>query len=271
MARRLYPLGIQTFAEIIRRKMVCVDKTAYVWNMAATGKFYFLSRLIVARYATIVVMVLMCVHTEAGAQTRSQLRDSLKVAADRLAYSPDSTDLRLKKAGYNLRLEQWAYAQDEYDYILKREPCNPAALFYRAYTNEKLHRDDFARRDYESLLTVVPGHFEGQLGLALLNQKSKRHTEALDQINRLVTQYPDNAVAYAARAGIEMEQGMVALAIFDYEEAIKRDSTNTEYRIDYTDALIRDRRTAEARKQLDELVRMGVARASLRDFYKRAK
>lgn len=86
-----------------------------------------------------------------------------------------------------------------------------------------------------------------------------------------MTQYPDNAVAYAARAGIEMEQGMVALAIFDYEEAIKRDSTNTEYRIDYTDALIRDRRTAEARKQLDELVRMGVARASLRDFYKRAK
>lgn len=44
MARRLYPLGIQTFAEIIRRKMVYVDKTAYVWNMAATGKFYFLSR-----------------------------------------------------------------------------------------------------------------------------------------------------------------------------------------------------------------------------------
>ena len=262
MARRLYPLGIQTFAEIIRRKMVYVDKTAYVWNMAATGKFYFMSRLVAARYATIVVMALMWVNTEAGAQTRSQLRDSLKVAADRLAYSPDSTDLRL---------EQWAYAQDEYDYILNREPYNPAALFYRAYTNEKLHRDDFDRRDYESLLTVVPGHFEGQIGLALLNQKSKRHTEALDQINRLVTQYPDNAVAYAARAGIEMEQGMVALAIFDYEEAIKRDSTNTEYRIDYTDALIRDRRTAEARKQLDELVRMGVARASLRDFYKRAK
>ena len=188
-----------------------------------------------------------------------------------MEYAPDSVDLRLKKASLNLQLEQWSYALDEYDLILKYHPYNLAALFYRAYTNEKLHRYKFARLDYENLLTIVPGHFEGQLGLALLNQKDKHYTEALDQINRLVSQYPDSAVAYAARAGIEREQGMAALAAFDYEEAIKRDPDNMDYRVDRIDALLQDKKKDEARRELDCLVRMGMPRATLLDFYKRCK
>ena len=188
-----------------------------------------------------------------------------------MEYAPDSVDLRLRKASYNLQLEQWTYALDEYNYILRRNPNEVSALFHRAYVNEKLHRDNFARLDYESLLAIVPGHFEGQLGLALLNQKIRRFTDALDMINRLVSQYPDSAVAYAARAGIEKEQGMVSLSVFDYEEAVRRDADNREYRIDYVDALLQDKKKDEARRQLDCLVRMGVPRASLQKFYKRCK
>ena len=44
MAQRLYPLGIQTFSEIRRRDMLYVDKTEYVYRMASSGKFFFLSR-----------------------------------------------------------------------------------------------------------------------------------------------------------------------------------------------------------------------------------
>ena len=44
MAQRLYPLGIQTFSEIRRRDMLYVDKTEYVYRMAPSGKFFFLSR-----------------------------------------------------------------------------------------------------------------------------------------------------------------------------------------------------------------------------------
>lgn len=206
-----------------------------------------------------------------GAQSVAALRDSLRAATDRMEYAPDSVDLRLRKASYNLQLEQWTYALDEYNYILRRNPNEVSALFHRAYVNEKLHRDNFARLDYESLLAIVPGHFEGQLGLALLNQKMHRFTDALDMINRLVSQYPDSAVAYAARAGIEKEQGMVSLSVFDYEEAVRRDADNREYRIDYVDALLQDKNKDEARRQLDCLVRMGVPRASLQKFYKRCK
>lgn len=219
----------------------------------------------------IVTAIMLSATTATSAQSYAALRDSLKAATDRMEYAPDSVDLRLKKASFNLQLEQWSYAMDEYNYILRREPNNLAALFYRAYTNEKLHRYNFARLDYESLLTIVPGNFEGRLGLALLNQKDNRHTEALDQINRLVSQYPDSAVAYAARAGIEREQGMISLSLFDYSEAIKRDPGNAEYRIDYIDALIVDKKKNEARRELDRLVNMGFPRVRLRNFYKRCK
>ncbi len=43
-AQRLYPIGIQTFEEIIRKDMAYVDKTEYVYRMANTGKYFFLSR-----------------------------------------------------------------------------------------------------------------------------------------------------------------------------------------------------------------------------------
>ena len=44
MAIRQYPLGIQTFSEIINKKMLYIDKTAYIYNIAASGKYFFLGR-----------------------------------------------------------------------------------------------------------------------------------------------------------------------------------------------------------------------------------
>ncbi len=205
------------------------------------------------------------------AQSNKELRDSLKSATERLAFDPTDIDLRLRKASYNMQLEQWAYAKDEYDYVLKLEPQNIAALFYRAYTNVKLHRNNFARLDYEMMLAIVPGNFDGQLGLAILNQSDKRYTEALDMANRLVSQYPDRAEAYAARAGIEKEQGMVGLSLYDYEQALRLSPENTEYRIDYVDALLLEKRKKDARRELDILVTKGISKVSLSNLYKRCK
>ena len=44
MTSRKYPIGIQTFSEIIREGYVYVDKTDLVWQMAHYAKFIFLSR-----------------------------------------------------------------------------------------------------------------------------------------------------------------------------------------------------------------------------------
>lgn len=205
------------------------------------------------------------------AQDKQSLRDSLAAATEALSYHPDSVDLRLKKAAWNVELEQWQYAKDDYDRVLRKEPDNVAALYYRAFVNEKLGRYNFARLDYQNLIRLVPGNFEIQLGYALLNQKDHHYTEAMDQMNLLVSQYPDSALAYAARAGMEVERGQYELASYDYEEAILRDGTNTDYILAHADVLITLGRKEKARQQLDRLVALGVPRGSLKDYYKRLK
>lgn len=206
-----------------------------------------------------------------SAQSNQALRDSLSKATDLLAYYPDSIDLRLKKTSWNILLEQWNYAKEDLDKILFLEPNNIAGLYYRAFVNEKLGRLSFSRLDYEHLLMLVPGNFEGQLGLALLNQKSKHFTEAFDQINSLVNQYPDSAVVYAARGGIEKERGWLDLAIFDYSEAIRRDSTNRDYLLNRIDLLLSTKQSKAAIRDLDRLVSLGVNRNSLRELYIKAQ
>ena len=155
-------------------------------------------------------------------EDRKTLRDSLKLAMEQLSYHPDSVDLRLRKAAWNMQLGEWQYAKDEYDWVINHHPDNLAARYYRAYANTQLRRYNFARLDYETVLRVVPGNFDARLGLALLNQKDHHYTEAMDGVNMLVSTYPDSATAWAARAGIEKERDMKELAAYDYGEALRR-------------------------------------------------
>lgn len=199
------------------------------------------------------------------------LRDSLKAATERLAYHPDSIDLRLRKARWNMELEEWAYAKTEYDFILSRDPRNIAALYYRAYCNDRLRRFHFARLDYENLLTIVPGNFEARLGLALLNEEDQHYTEAMDGINQLVAAFPDSAVAWAARAGIERERDMKELAEYDYSEALKREPDNKDWLLARADVRIALGRRDAARADLDRLVSLGTPKAALKEWYGKLK
>ena len=204
-------------------------------------------------------------------EDRKTLRDSLKLAMEQLSYHPDSVDLRLRKAAWNMQLGEWQYAKDEYDRVINHHPDNLAARYYRAYANTQLRRYNFARLDYETVLRVVPGNFDARLGLALLNQKDHHYTEAMDGVNMLVSTYPDSATAWAARAGIEKERDMKELAAYDYGEALRRQPDNRDWLLARADLLIALRRYDEARKDLDRLIVLGVSRGQLRDMYRQAK
>ncbi len=206
----------------------------------------------------------------AVAQISNPLRDSLKVASERLSYYPDSIDLRLRKASWYVQLEEWQSAKNEYDIVLRHNPANVAALYYRAYVNDRLGRYKFSRLDYQNLLTIVPGNFEARLGLALLNEKDKHFTEALDGVNQLVDAYPDSAVVWAARAGIENERGMLELAEYDYGKAICLDPNNNDFILSRADIRIRLGEFQEAIQDLDLLVKLGTPRAALKEWYAKA-
>ena len=212
-------------------------------------------------FVTLVLSLLLSLSAHAQ-QDRKALRDSLKLAVEALAYHPDSV---------NMQLGEWQYAKDEYDWVINRHPDHLAARYYRAYANTQLRRYNFARLDYENVLRVVPGNFDARLGLALLNQKDHHYTEAMDGVNLLIASYPDSATAWAARAGIEKERDMKELAVYDYGEALRREPDNRDWLLARADLLIALRRYDDARKDLDRLVKLGVARGELRDMYKKVK
>lgn len=218
-----------------------------------------------------IIIVAFILHFMPAKSQDNPLRDSLKVAMETLAYHPDSVDLLLKKAAWNVELEQWQYAKESYDIVLAKEPANIAALYFRAYVNERLNRLNFARLDYENLLTIVPGNFEAQLGLALLNHKDKHYTQAMDMINRMVSQFPDSATVYAVRAGIERDRGMLSLAEYDFGEAIKRESSNADYLLNRADLRIELKMWSGAKSDVDRLVALGIPKSSLAGFYRRIK
>ncbi len=219
----------------------------------------------------VVVLLSLLLVVESNAQDKKELRDSLEIASKELSLQPSNIDLRLRKASWNMQLEQWEYAKTEYDYVLSREPNNLTALFFRAFANEKLNRYRFSRLDYENLLAIAPAHFEARLGLALLNQKDKHYTEAFDQMNLLIQQHPDSAIAYAVLAGIEQERELYEPAIYDYGEAIKRDPNNTDYLLNRADLYLKLRRFIEAENDLKRLESLGIPRQSLQALYKRMK
>lgn len=216
------------------------------------------------------LIILLCSLVLSG-RSQNALRDSLSHAVEELSFHPDSVDLRLKKAAWNLQLEQWEYARSEYDYVLKRDKNNLAALFYRAYANTKLGRYSFARQDYNDFLALAPGNFEAMLGLALLNQKDKHYTEAYDLLNIICERYPDRSEAFAARGEVEKERKMYELAEYDFSRAIQIEPDNTDYILSRADVRIKLGRKAEAREDLERLVCLGISKPSLSDYFKSTK
>jgi tetratricopeptide (TPR) repeat protein len=219
----------------------------------------------------LVAVLLSAGATLIQAQTSQQWRDSLQVLNRMIDQWPRSTDLRLKKAAVNIQLGQWDYAVEEYANVLRLDEKNPAALYYRAYALTHLRQYAQARADYEKLLQEVPLHMEGRLGLALVNEKMGRTRDALDGYNQLVEMFPDSALCYAARAAFESTQQQYDVALYDWDEAIRRQPSNADYVVTKADLLIALGRYDEARSTLEKALQQGVPRGVLREWFDKCR
>lgn len=200
-------------------------------------------------------------------QTPQQWRDSLAVLNRQIDEQPRSTDLRLRKAAVNIELGQWEYAVEEYGNVLRIDPENLAALYYRAYGNTHLRQYQLARNDYQTFLQLSPLHMEARLGLAMVNEKMGRRTDALDQYNQLVEMFRDSAVCYAARAAFEMTINQTETALYDWGEAIRLEPRNADYVVTKVDLLMKLNRWKEAREELEKAPQRGVPRGVLKEWF----
>lgn len=203
--------------------------------------------------------------------TPREWRDSVSTLLEAIRLNPKSTDLRLKKAEANINLQQWDYAIEEYGNVLRIDDKNLAALYFRAYCHTQLRHYDMAKADYDAFLAIQPQHFEAHLGLAHVLQKMGRKAEILDELNLIVQQFPDSADAYAARAAYETEQKLYDVALYDWDEALRRQPSNAEYAVSKADILIGLGRKKEARETLDATVAHGTSRGALKEWYDKCK
>ena len=214
---------------------------------------------------------LMIISSATLAQTGLEWRDSLSALGRAIDRNPRNVELRLRKAAVNLELNQWDYAIEEYGRVLDLDSLNLTALYFRAYANAQQRRYPLAVADYERFLTIVPKHFEAQLGLAMVAKKVSGQVATMDQFNRLVEQFPDSALAYAARAGYEVELQQLEPALYDWSEAIRLRPNNLEFIVSKVDVLLALKRKHEAKVLLDQAIANGTPRAALRDWLERCK
>lgn len=208
---------------------------------------------------------------DVSAQTSKQWRDSVSVLIEQVNLHPRNIDLRLKKAEANINLQQWEYARDEYSAVLKLDERNLAALYFRAFCHTQLRHYDAARADYDAFLAIQPEHLEARLGLAHVLQLLGRRTEAADELNRAVQQFPDSADAYAARAAFETQLQQYDAALYDWDEALRLAPEKADLTASKVDVLLRLGRKKEARAALDQSVKQGTPRAALREWYDKCK
>ena len=206
-----------------------------------------------------------------NAQTPQQWRDSLDVINKQLLQKPNSIKLHLDKAAVNLQLQQWEYAVNEYTDILKVDSLNLSAMYFRAFANNNLRRYTLAKNDYEEILKYSPRNMEARLGLAYTFIRLEQQADAMDQLNRAVEQNPDSAMAYAARAGLERDLKQYSAALLDWNEAIRLAPNNTDYAVSKVDILLMLGKKSSARQELDALVRRGVPKGLLIEWYKQCR
>ena len=213
----------------------------------------------------------LLVFHSAPAQTRQQWRDSLEVLNVYISKDPQNLHLHLLKAEANINLEQWDYALAEYGKILHVDEKNLAALYFRAYIHTQQRHYDLARVDYEAFLRLQPTHFEARLGLAHVLQKMGRKTDTVDELNRLVQMFPDSADAYAARAAFETEQKQYDIALYDWDEAIRRKPLQSGFVVSKADILISLNRMDEARDELNTAIKRGIPSYALKEWLEKCR
>lgn len=213
-----------------------------------------------------------------------EFRDSIQAISRQIDTNPLDVSLRLQKASLNIQANQLQYALDEYTTVLQIQPHNLEALYYRGFVNQALKRYTFAKNDYEEVLKYDSANRYARMGIILTCLEEGRQIEAYDGANILVSMYPDVALSYDVRAEVEERMKLLDAAIDDIKKAIDIERSLYTGSIHLTSAddltsyylrlyqLYKEKSDKKNAKQcLDTLVKYGIAKALLIDYYNAIK
>ena len=198
-------------------------------------------------------------------------KEALESYSLALNKTPYSVTMLLNRASLFLEMNDLEKAYTDYCSVLDIDRENLEALMFRAYIYMKRRQYQDARLDYRSYLEIEPGNKTARLGMALVNQKDKRFHESLEDFNRLIVDYPDDASLLKARAELEIEMNSLDLALLDLENAAKLTKNDPEIYVMCGDIYLLQNKKREAYNAFEKAIELGIPRPELGERLKASK
>ena len=149
-------------------------------------------------------------------------------------------------------LENWAQAETNFRAALERNPYYTDARMYLATCLEKQDHPDeaLAMLDAAAADRTYPLPEKIHLNKALICRRQKRLDCALAELRKVVELKPRYQRGHYEMAQVFEEMGRGAEALVAYEAAASGYVTDAEFHLRYGRALFRQRREADARREL---------------------
>ncbi len=196
-------------------------------------------------------------------------------AIDSYTYSlnlmPYSVQVLLDRASLYLHTGNPDKAFIDYCQVLDVSRENKEAYHMRAYIY--LLRGDYksSRIDFNKLLEIDPLNYNARFGLATLLQEEKKYNEAIDLLNQLVLEFPQDGMLLIARGGVEREMGQYELAITDFNAALEIDPEAVDAYLLRGDVYLSQNRKQAAREDFEKAIELGIAREELHEQLNRCR
>lgn len=181
---------------------------------------------------------------------------------------------RVARAEANLQLGKAREAIEDAELVMERTEKTGTdrdlarrARFVRAAARYRLRLFPEAHADLQHILDEDPQNGNAQILDALTLQQMGQPKEALNRLNLIVNAQPQSTDALTARAAVEYELGLYALARADYDRLLERCPEESGYYVERARALIRLEEKTAARRDLDRAIRLGVPRGMVQALY----
>lgn len=151
------------------------------------------------------MVLISCAHNERDdAAISAEGIDKAAAYRSRLDQDPYDTRARLKYATVLSWQGQYRAAERQYSTLLEQQPENLEAMTGLAYNYVWSKQFGLAEQQFKTALDHVPGDFGVQKGLAMTYLQSGRCSQALETLEPLRLQHPEDLEILAALESARM-------------------------------------------------------------------
>lgn len=184
-------------------------------------------------------------------------KEALESYTAGLSQNPKYVDLMLDRAALYYRMGNEGRALNDYSDVIDLQPENIEALLMRAHIYSGMRDYKRARGDYDAILKIDALNEKAYVGLILLNDRDGRPREAMEQINGLIMVYPQHALLYAIRGGMEQKRKQYERALADLNRAVELEPTNADFYVSRATLFLDMRKRKLARNDTQMAIKYG--------------